>query len=53
MIYQHKTEKAVVTLLPKTATNKYGNKLLWIRLENGNTVSMFESKFKEEFKKVS
>lgn len=49
-LYQHKTEKVIVDLLPETETNKYGKRLFWIRLENGNTVSVWEDKFKNEFK---
>jgi len=48
-LYQHKTESVIVELLPETATNKYGSKLLWIRLENGKTVSIWEDKFNSEF----
>lgn len=48
-LFQHKTENVIVDLLPETATNKYGKKLFWIRLENGNTVSIWEGKFNNDF----
>ncbi len=40
-----------VELLEKTATNKYGNKLLWVRCVNGAVVSIFEKQFNNEFTK--
>ena len=38
-----------VTLLENTATNKYGNKLLWVKCENGAIVSIWETEFKNNF----
>ncbi len=49
-LYQHKEDDTtIVDLLPPTVTNKYGNTLFWIRLENGNTVSIWENEFKKLF----
>jgi len=39
-----------VTLTGKSAVNSLGNKLLWVRCENGATVSIFEKEFNTNFK---
>lgn len=43
----------VVTLLPETATNKYQNKLLWVRCANGAVTSLWESEFKRDFHQIT
>ncbi len=52
MTYFKNNEGDTVELLKKTVTNKYGNKLLWVRCCNGAIVSIFENDFKSQFKIV-
>lgn len=40
----------IVTLLPNTATNIYGNKLLWVKRQNGSITSIWEHDFNSQFK---
>ena len=40
----------LVTLTRKTATNKGGDKLLWVRCENGTVCSIWEKEFAAQFK---
>lgn len=48
--YRRKTDDTIVDLLMEvTATKKYGNVFLWIRLENGCTVSIQKDRFEKEF----
>ena len=42
----------IVELTNNKATNKCGNVLLWVKCENGNTISVWEDQFKIEFIKL-
>ena len=48
MYINNQGEKA--PLLKNTATNNYGNKLWWVKCENGAIVSIWEKEFKNNFK---
>ncbi len=39
----------IVELLENTATNKYGDKLLWVRTLNGHETSIWEKDFIRDF----
>ena len=45
-------KKEIVTLTDKRQTNKYGHILLWVKCENGYTVSIFEDEFYKQFKLI-
>ena len=43
----------IIELTSSSATNCYGNKLLWVRCANGNIVSVSEDNFHAEFTPVA
>ena len=50
--YQHKETNDIVTLTEYTATNKYGNRLLWVKCSNGKLVEIWESNLKKYFTEI-
>ena len=42
----------IVELTSNKTINKYGDVLLWVKCENGNTISVLEDQFKIEFIKL-